>query len=65
MTGHRQKGKGHKRLKSWHRGKSQGGRWARIVGRWPDLGVEPDPALAVHTDVRRASPAARRKGDVA
>lgn len=62
--GHRQKGKGAKRRKSWHRGKSQGGRWLGIMRRWPDLGVEPDPALAQHGDARRGGPS-RLRGDVA
>lgn len=31
MMGHRQKGKGKKRKKSWHRGHGEARRWDRII----------------------------------
>lgn len=45
--GRRQKAKGKKRPKSWHRsgGRGRGRRLAMQLERWPDLGVDADPEL--------------------
>lgn len=39
----RQKGKGHKRLRSWHRGQGEAALWRRVARRWPDLGTGARP----------------------
>lgn len=45
-----QKGKKHKRRKSWHRGKSEARNWRRV--QLPELGSGADPTEGAPTPVR-------------
>jgi hypothetical protein len=42
--GHRQKGKGNKRRKSWHRGRGEARRWDRAMRRWRRVDTTAPPA---------------------
>lgn len=61
----RQKGKGSKRRKSWHRGPTEARRLAKALQRLPDLHTGADPTQAAPTPLRRDSGPSRLHGDTA
>ncbi len=59
--GHRQKGKGAKRRKGWHRGRVEGRRW--LHSQIPDVRSGADPTTGTPSPPRRVG--GRNRGDAA
>lgn len=55
----RQHFKGKKRMKGWHRGRTEAGRWART--QLPDVGSGADPTTGTPAPLRRTG--GRNRGD--
>ena len=55
----RQKGKDHKRAKSWHRGRGEARRWQLV--RLPDTATGADPTAGAPTPLRRNGTAHPRR----
>jgi hypothetical protein len=63
MGHRRQKGKGSKRLKSWHRGRGEARRWRTVARRLPELGTGADPTAGEPVPYPRGP--SRMHGDTA
>lgn len=61
----KQKGKGGKRRRGWHRGRGEALRAMKALRDLPDTGVEPDLALSEPEDARKGSPTRQRHRDTA
>lgn len=53
LMGRRQKGKNHKRKKSWHRGGVERHKYARATRRWPEGTFGGDPTSGAPIPLRR------------
>jgi hypothetical protein len=65
LMGRRQKGKGSKRRKSWHRGHGEARRCADIEGAWPELDTDAGPVPSAPVPLRRDSGPSRLHWDTA
>jgi hypothetical protein len=59
----RQKGKGKKRRKSWHRGHGEAQRWNAVERQLPDVGSGAHPADATPPEVANRRPGKRHRGE--
>lgn len=59
----RQKGKGNKRKKSWHRGRGESRRFAKTMRQLPDVGSGADPTTGAPIPLRKDSGPSRLHGD--
>jgi hypothetical protein len=61
--GKRQKGKGSKRKKGWHRGRVEADLFEELMARLPDVNSGADPTEGAPVPLRRDSGPSRLHGD--